>query len=70
MVLKGLISHGPSRSYNYPAKERVIIVSTDDILTKVDQQTSYGGIYTISKEETNATMQQLKYTYVKTPIKM
>ena len=31
-----LIPSGPSQSYKYPVKERVILVSTDDILTKVD----------------------------------
>ena len=56
-----LIPHGPSQSYKYPAKERVIMVSTDNILTKVDPRTSYGQIYTISKEETKAAIQQLKY---------
>ena len=56
-----LISHGPSQSYKYPAEERVIMVSTDDILTKVDPRTSYGRICTISKEETKAAIQQLKY---------
>ena len=52
-----LIPHGPSQSYKYPAKERVIMVSTDNILTKVDPRTSYGRIYTISKEETKAAIQ-------------
>ena len=56
-----LIPHGPSQSYKYPAKDRVIMVSTDNILTKVDPRTSYGRIYTISKEETKAAIQQLKY---------
>ena len=56
-----LIPHGPSQSYKYPAEERVIMVSTDNILTKVDPRTSYGRIYTISKEETKAAIQQLKY---------
>ena len=51
-----LIPHGPSQSYKYPAEERVIMVSTDDILTKVDPRTSYGRIYTISKEETKAAI--------------
>ena len=55
-----LIPNGPS-SYKYPVKERVISVSADDILTKVDPRTSYGRIYTISKEETKAAKEQLKY---------
>ena len=37
-----LIPHGPPQSYKYSAKERVIMVSTDDILTKVDPRISYG----------------------------
>ena len=56
-----LIPHGPSQSYKYPAEERVIMVSTANILTKVDPRTSYGRVYTISKEETKAAIQQLKY---------
>lgn len=56
-----LIPNGPSQSYKYPARERVILVSADDILTKVDPRTSYGRIYTISKEETKAAKEQLKY---------
>ena len=54
-----LIPSGPSQSYKYPVKE--ILVSTDDILTKVDPRTSYGRIYTILKEETKAVKEQLKY---------
>ena len=37
-----LIPHGASQSYKYPAEEKVIMVSTDNILTKVDPRTSYG----------------------------
>ena len=37
-----LIPQGPSQSYKYPAEERVIMVFTDYILTKVDPRTSYG----------------------------
>ena len=43
------------------SQTRVILVSADDILTKVDPRTSYGQIYTISKEETKAAKEQLKY---------
>ena len=63
-----LIPHNPSQSYKHPAEERVIMVSTDDILTKVDPRNSYGLIYTISKEETKAAIQQLQYLS-KHPIK-
>ena len=54
-----MVHHNHIRKY--PAEERVIMVSTDNILTKVDPGTSYGRIYTISKEETKAAIQQLKY---------
>ena len=53
-----LIPNGPSQSYRYPVRERVISVSADDILTKVDPSTSYGGTL---KEETKAPKEQLKY---------
>ena len=56
-----LIPNGPSQSYKYPVRERVISVSADDILTKLDPSTSYGRIYAISKEETKAAKEQLKY---------
>jgi len=36
-------------SYKYPAKERVNIVSTEDVLTIIDPRTSYGIVYAIPK---------------------
>ena len=38
--INSLIPHGPSQSYKYPVKERIITVSTDDVLTIVDPRTS------------------------------
>jgi len=55
-----LIPNGPSPSYKYPTKQTVVLVSIDDILTKLDPRTSYGRIYTILKEETKAAMEQFK----------
>ena len=55
-----LIPNGPSPSYKYPTKQTVVLVSIDDILTKLDPRTSYGRIYTISKEETKAATEQFK----------
>ena len=37
-----LIPNGPSPSHKYPARETVILVSIEDILTKIDPITSYG----------------------------
>ena len=56
-----LIPNGPSQSYKYSVRERVISVSADDILTKVDPSISYGRTYTISKKDTKAAKEQLKY---------
>ena len=47
--------------YKYSVRERVISVSADDILTKVDPSISYGRTYTISKKDTKAAKEQLKY---------
>ena len=56
-----LIPNGPSPLYKYPARETDILVSIDDILTKIDPRTSYRQIYTISKEETKVATEQFKY---------
>ena len=56
-----LIPNGPSPSYKYPSREKVILVSINNILTKTDPRTSYGQIYTISKDETKAATEQFKY---------
>ena len=61
--IKTLIPHGPSQSYMYPAKERVITVLTEDALTIVDPRISYRRICAISKEETKTVLQQYTCKY-------
>ena len=60
-----LIPHGPSQSYRYPAKERVIMVSTDNIFTKIDPRTSYGQIYTMYFKRQNQGSNAAVKLYVK-----
>ena len=55
-----MIPNGPSPLHKYPIKQTDVLVSIDDILTKLDPITSYGRIYTISKEEIKAATEQFK----------
>ena len=51
-----LIPHGPSQSFKYPVKERIVVVPIEDILTKVDPRASFGRTYTISREESKTAI--------------
>ena len=43
--------HGPSRSFSYPLKPDIILMSSQDILTVVNVATATGRAYALSDEE-------------------
>jgi hypothetical protein len=51
-----LYPHGPSKSFSYPDQSDVLVISAEDILTKVNPTTATGRVYAISPVEiTTAT---------------
>ena len=49
-----LYPHGPSRSFSYPSRPDVLVISIHDILTIADPKTVTGRMYTLSSNETAA----------------
>jgi hypothetical protein len=43
--------HGLSKSFSYPDRSDVLVISAEDILTKVDPTTATGRVYAISPFE-------------------
>ena len=58
VLVKFLHPHGPSPSFRYPAKENKIIVSLENILTKVDPRTTTGRVYTLTRAESKSATQK------------
>ena len=54
--LNFLHPHGPSKSFSYPSRPDVLVISIHDILTIVDPKTVIGRMYTPSSDETAAAM--------------
>jgi len=52
--LNFLYPHGPSRSFSYPFRPDVLVISVHDILTIADPKTVTGRMYTLSSDETAA----------------
>ena len=46
--------HGLSKSFSYPDRSEVLVISAEDILTKVDPTTATGRVYAISPFEITA----------------
>ena len=55
-----LCPQGPSSSFKYPSKQNVLVISQNDVLTKVDPRTVTGRTYTITKQESKAATDKLK----------
>ena len=54
--------HGPSSSFYYPAKEKNIEVTLDNVLTKVDPLTDTGQFYTLTQKEIKLATKRLQHT--------
>jgi len=54
-----LYPHGPSKSFSYPDKSDVFVISSEDILTMVNPTTVTGRIYAISPVEITAATKTL-----------
>ena len=50
---------GPSKSFSYPDHSDILVVSAEDILTKVNPVTSTGRVYTVSPVEMTAATKTL-----------
>ena len=55
-----LCPQGPSPSFRYPSIQNVLVISQNDVLTKVDPRTVTGRTYTITKQESKAATDKLK----------
>ena len=51
---------GPSPSFKYPSKQNVLVISQNDVVTKVDSRTVTGRTYTVTKQESKAATNKLK----------
>lgn len=49
--LSFLHPHGPSRSFVYPSKPDILVMSSEDILTVVNPTTATGRAYALSEQE-------------------
>ena len=55
-----LYPQGLSPSFKYPSKQNVLVISQNDVLTKVDPRTFTGCTYTITKQKIKAATDKLK----------
>ena len=46
---------GPSRSFNYPPRADILVISSEDVLTVVNPTTATGRSYVLSQAESAAT---------------
>ena len=57
--LSFLYPHGPSKSFGYPDQSDVLVISAEDILTKINPTTATGRVYAISPVEITAATRTL-----------